>query len=228
MIVGQDRPPATATAAEIQLLAEFGEDNLRHFVTIDGALQALDLRRPALYEECLAAGPDDRRRQAWRRQAAAYLTVYGELEDYIRYHGRGLLAERFLVGSDADLRDSRRLRIYFDNQTHLLAEKVDLIVGFKDDERTCPLRSRIRRGAAGQPAPGAQGYLRPAGLMVRHGAQPPPAGRQYRPAVRRLRPQVRRPPAAAGRASRFGLEDPAWATPAPLKIGSNIGVNTKC
>ena len=123
-------------AEQARLIAEFSDDHLRHFVTIDPVLQALDLRRPAFYRDQLAFKGRPGSLGKHRHRAIEYLRNYSELEDYVIYRGRGLLKERLLVGSTEDLRNSRNFQVYFDNLSHRLVEKVDLIVDLKTNGHT--------------------------------------------------------------------------------------------
>ena len=140
--VAYSQPAAEACDKKGRLLVEYADDSLRCFVILDQALQALGLRRPAIYDQHLL---DEDKIHTWqdRQQAEKYFDSYKQLEDYVLYWGRGLLREYLIVGPAANMRDPQRTLGYFDGMTRKMTEQVNRVVNLVNNEHTFDYGSEL-------------------------------------------------------------------------------------
>jgi hypothetical protein len=128
----------TDNETERAVLDEYAEDGLRTFAAIDTRYKELGIDAPEAYQRRIDAGSPEYLGDDYNRwsDAQRYERTYKELEDYVTYWGRGVLAERVKFGSTEAMADPENMTYYFDGMQDKLVAQVDDIVGLIGPEKT--------------------------------------------------------------------------------------------
>lgn len=131
------KKPEGLTAEEDQLLQRHGDDALRTFLQLDDAYKKVGLDKPTVYRHRLANGRPGNLGHEYDRYAKArdYAYAYAALDEYVLYHGRGVLAEYLQIGSPKMLATNAVDYLLDGGQKRLIA-RTEAIVALSHGART--------------------------------------------------------------------------------------------